>query len=79
MLEDVSSVGALFMMHQMRGEMFAGGERFRRVVFRHECVAHGVGDVQGVVFLDLDGAGWFLDLSIRCLLHRFRGLYYGFR
>lgn len=78
-LEDVSSVGTIFVVHQMRGEMFAGGERCRRVVFRLEVMAHGVGDVLGVVLLDLNGAGWFLDLSIRCLLHCFRGLFYGFR
>lgn len=93
MLNDMSCVGAFFVLHQMRGEMIAGGEGFGSVVLGMSemqgmglrlvvCLgfmAHGIGDVLGVVLLELNGACWFLDLSIRGLLHCFGCFLHGFR
>ena len=80
-LDDVSGVGA-FVVNQVCGEVFTGGEGFGNVVLGMSvnlgvglglacCVnLDGVGTVLGVVLLEFNGACWFLNLPIRGLLHR---------
>ena len=74
MFKDMSGIGA-FVVHQVSGEVFAGGEGFGNVVRLGLACRVGLGGfgcVRGVVLLDFSGARWFLDLSIRGLLQGFR-------